>query len=110
MLHCIDGRPQVFESVIPSERTRISLKIMNGSIRVLAPVHPGAILFHFGELDFSTDIVGDSQENSFCLHVTTASILFLDDLAVEEPRPEAANTQVILEGTAYWKVCDVVPE
>lgn len=74
---------------------------MDGSIRGLAPAHPGALVFHVGNLDFSTDIVGNSQESSFNLLVPAASILFVDDLSVDgiqDERPLGSG------GIVHWKV------
>ncbi|OCH92227.1 hypothetical protein OBBRIDRAFT_869049 [Obba rivulosa] len=74
--------PGVFESVVPSERTRVSLKLADTSVRIMAARHPGALVSYFGELDFSTDIVGDSPEMEFNCGIASLSLYFLDDLKV----------------------------
>lgn len=71
---------QTFESVIPSDRTRISIKVLDGSIRLLAPKYPGSVVFHLGELDFSTDVVDDSRGSSFNISATGLSILAIDNI------------------------------
>ncbi|KAJ7172409.1 hypothetical protein C8R46DRAFT_992546 [Mycena filopes] len=73
--------PGAFEAVIPTERTHISLKIVDGSIRVSASRHPGALVVHTGALDFSTSVVGDSPNSSFHLSIPELAILMIDDLA-----------------------------
>ncbi|KAJ6596964.1 hypothetical protein DFH09DRAFT_107468 [Mycena vulgaris] len=73
--------PGAFEAVIPTERTQISLKIADGSVRVLAANHPGALVIHMGALDFSTSVVGDSPDTSFHLSVPELAVLMIDDLA-----------------------------
>lgn len=99
----MDAITQAFESVIPSERTRVSLKIMDGSIRALAPIHPGALVVYVGELEFHTDIIGDSLESSFHLLAPAASVLLLDDVPAAEVKAPTATL-----GIAHWKVCPVV--
>lgn len=97
---------QAFESVIPSERTRVAIKIIDGSIRCLAPSHPGAIVLYVDELDFATNIVGDSPEMSFHLLIPAISLLLVDDLlalnesaAMKQPRTHSASG-----GIMHWKV------
>ncbi|KAJ7449880.1 hypothetical protein FB451DRAFT_1052586 [Mycena latifolia] len=73
--------PGAFEAVIPTERTHISVGITDGSIRVFAANHPGALVIHAGALDFSTSVVGDSLETSFHLSIPELAVLLIDDLA-----------------------------
>ncbi|KAG6336408.1 hypothetical protein ID866_2681 [Astraeus odoratus] len=49
--------PGVFESVVPSERTALSIGVIDVSVMVQAPEHPGASVLHIGEADFSTEIL-----------------------------------------------------
>lgn len=72
---------QAFEAVIPTERTHISLKVMDGSIRILASNHPGALVIHAGTLDFSTSVIDDSPDVAFHLSVPELAVLMIDDLA-----------------------------
>ncbi|KAJ7709834.1 hypothetical protein B0H17DRAFT_915352 [Mycena rosella] len=73
--------PGAFEAVIPTERTHISVKIADGSTRVLAANHPGALIVHTGALDFSTSVIGDSPDTSLHLSVPELAVLMIDDLA-----------------------------
>ncbi|KAJ7581343.1 hypothetical protein C8J56DRAFT_959789 [Mycena floridula] len=90
--------PGAFESVIPSERTVVSLKVLDCSVRAVAPVHPGAIILHLGELEFSTNLVGDSPDAQFNLSVPSLALLALDDL-VETTQP----TMPTPGGVTFWR-------
>ncbi|RDB21446.1 Autophagy-related protein 2 [Hypsizygus marmoreus] len=92
--------PGTFESVIPSERTRISLKVSEGSIRLLAPSHPGAIVLHIGDLDFSTDIVGSSSESFFRLSIPALALLAVDDTSERETD---GDNVIPRHGINFWK-------
>ncbi|KAL7283400.1 hypothetical protein ACG7TL_002830 [Trametes sanguinea] len=73
--------PGAFESVVPSERTKVNLKILDTSIRLLAPSHPGAVVPYIGELDFSTVLEGNSSTTTMNLSVPTLALLLIDDLS-----------------------------
>ncbi|KAL0946599.1 hypothetical protein HGRIS_012798 [Hohenbuehelia grisea] len=92
--------PGAFESVIPSERTRITLKIMNGSVRALAPNNPGSIVLYLGDLGFSTVIEGSSADTTFKLDTTSTAILVVDDLSSCTPNFESPSP---LEGVLFWR-------
>lgn len=62
---------QTFAAVVPTERTCISVKVVDGSLRVRAPVHPGAIVLSIGGLHFATDIIGDAPDSSFRLDIAS---------------------------------------
>ncbi|GJE87153.1 autophagy-related protein 2 [Phanerochaete sordida] len=72
--------PGVFESVVPSERTHLSLKVVDTSVRALCPKFPGAMVLHLGETDFSTTMIGNSPETSFRLAIQTLSLFLIDDI------------------------------
>lgn len=93
---------QTFESVVPSERTSVHLRIYDGSIRAFAPKHPGAIIIHVGDLEFLTDLVGDSPESSFRLVVPALAFLALDDAENARSDKEVVSSS---RGVAFWKVC-----
>ena len=88
--------------MIPSERTQVVIKIVDSSIRGLAPTHPGALVLYIGELDFATDIVGDSPEFSFHLLVLSISVLFVDSLYGIGTKQTQASP--VAGGSTYWKV------
>ena len=106
-LYACSRLSQAFESVVPSERTRINVKIIDTSIRLLAPSHPGALVPYIGELDFSTVIEGNSPIFSMNLSVPALALLFVDDVSSFPEESEAASrTQSAAHGVAFWKVND----
>ncbi|KAJ7063368.1 hypothetical protein C8F01DRAFT_1209678 [Mycena amicta] len=72
--------PGAFESVVPTEKTHISLKILDSSLRVVALNHPGALVVHAGALSFSTSLVGGSADLSLQLSLSELAVLMVDDL------------------------------
>ena len=91
--------------MIPSERTQVVIKIMDSSIRGLAPTHPGALVLYIGELDFATDIVGDSPQFSFHLLVLSISVLFVDCLSgTHGIGTKQTQASPVAGGSTYWKV------
>lgn len=92
--------------MIPSERTRVNVAVIDGSIRAFAPVHPGCVVIYVGELNFATDIVGDSPEVSFHLAIPAISLLLTDDLSDSVEGAEATPSRVssTVKGIAHWKV------
>lgn len=92
---------QTFESVIPSDRTRVSVKVVDGAIRLFAPNHPGGLVTHLQEMEFSTDVVGDSRDSSFHIDGSSLSLLALDDCGKQET---ATQSKYLLGGVAKWTV------
>ncbi|KAJ3517183.1 hypothetical protein NLJ89_g671 [Agrocybe chaxingu] len=91
--------PGTFESVIPSDRTRISVKTIDGSICVFGPKHPGALVLYLRELEFLTDVVGGARESSFQVNAPGFSLLALDDVGQQE---SAADSSRSLRGITAW--------
>lgn len=90
---------QVFEAVIPNEKTSISFRLQESSVRVYAPTHPGALLLHVGDMEFRTDIIGSAIENAFHILIPSLSLLTVDDMACcEDVGAHQAS------GVSYWKV------
>ncbi|PFH54295.1 hypothetical protein AMATHDRAFT_38236 [Amanita thiersii Skay4041] len=95
----VKSPPGVFESVIPSERTSISIKAQDSSIRIFAPNYPGAILTHMGDLEFATEIIGGATESVFRLLIPNISFLAVDDALTCENIPIAPGAW----GVTYWR-------
>ncbi|KAK0210826.1 hypothetical protein DFS33DRAFT_1458619 [Desarmillaria ectypa] len=96
----VKAPPGAFESVIPSERTRISLRISDGSINALAQKHPGSVVVHIGDLEFGTNLVGSSSDVSFRLSVPALALLAIDDTSdVAEPNFTSGSRN----GVTYWR-------
>ncbi|KAK2466861.1 hypothetical protein APHAL10511_001119 [Amanita phalloides] len=96
----IKSPPGVFESVVPSEKTSISLRLQDSSIRAFAPTLPGALLLHVGDMEFMTDIIGNAREDTFHLLVHNLSLLTVDDLSCCEDTSVHQSSSV-----SYWKNC-----
>ncbi|KAI0336552.1 hypothetical protein GY45DRAFT_1291461 [Cubamyces sp. BRFM 1775] len=100
----VKAPPGAFESVVPSERTRINVKIVDTSIRLLAPSHPGALVPYIGELDFSTVIEGNSPVFSINLSIPSLALLLVDDVSsFPEESDTATRTHSAAHGVAFWK-------
>ncbi|KAF8654120.1 hypothetical protein AX16_003652 [Volvariella volvacea WC 439] len=91
--------PGTFETVIPNERTSIILRVVNGSIRAYAPRHPGAMVLHVGDCQFSTEVVGESTDTSFQLAIPSVSLLAIDDVAHQA----GSEGRLPYVGAAFWK-------
>ncbi|CAA7271644.1 unnamed protein product [Cyclocybe aegerita] len=91
--------PGTFESVIPSDRTRVSVKAIDGSICVFAPRHPGALVLYLRELEFSTDVVGGARGSSFQVNAPGFSLLALDDVGQQESATDSSRS---LRGITAW--------
>jgi len=97
---------QTFETVVPAERTKLSVHITDSSVKAHASTHPGALVFYIGDLTLNTDIVGDAPSSLFHVLIPDLSILLLDDL---ETRTDGLTldrlSTSVNQGVAYWKVC-----
>ena len=96
--------PQVFESVIPSERTRITVKIEEVSARLFAPRHVGAFVLHLGDVELATEMVGDSPEIRLRIAARALTALFTDN-HVEAAQKSSNRSQPDVQGPLYWKAC-----
>ncbi|KAH8117286.1 hypothetical protein DFH11DRAFT_1574221 [Phellopilus nigrolimitatus] len=72
--------PGAFESVIPSERTQISVNILECALRVTPPSQTSALVLSLRDVGLSTDLVGDSQETALNASITAMSVLLTDDV------------------------------
>jgi autophagy-related protein 2 len=100
---------KTFETVVPAERTKLTVHIADGSVKAHAPTHPGALVFYVGDLTLNTNIVGDAPSSLFHVLVPDLSILLLDDLEHKIDGPTADKISASLnQGAAYWKVCPCI--
>lgn len=100
-------RIQVFESVVPSERTVVAVKVIDSSVRAMCPTYPGVMVLHIGEADFSTAVVGNSPESSFHLVVQSLSLFLSDDLQCLKDDTNArisAMSRLSRVAGGVWKV------
>ncbi|KAI0748137.1 hypothetical protein C8Q80DRAFT_1120684 [Daedaleopsis nitida] len=94
--------PGAFESVVPSERTRVNVKVHDTSIRLFAPTHRGALLPYIGELEFSTVIEGNSPIMSMNLSLPAFYLLLIDDQMSNADEAGTPKTSAA-HGVALWK-------
>ncbi|KAI0082632.1 hypothetical protein K474DRAFT_1610655 [Panus rudis PR-1116 ss-1] len=96
--------PGTFETVVPSERTQVTAKVMDSSVRTLAPSHPGSAVLYIGETNFSTVIIGNSSELSFQLLMQNASLLLIDDIhdAFDDTEGDVRKMDQV-PGLGHWK-------
>lgn len=71
---------QVFESVVPSECTRLTVGVVDVSVHLRALGYPGAAVLHVGEAEFSTELVGNSSESAFKLRVSSSHFFLVDSI------------------------------
>ncbi|KAI0636957.1 hypothetical protein C8Q77DRAFT_1095313 [Trametes polyzona] len=96
--------PGAFESVVPSERTRINVKVVDVSLRLLAPTYAGAVVPYIGELDFSTVIEGNSPTSIMNLSIPNLALLLIDDISSFPEEAEApTRPQALGQGVGFWK-------
>lgn len=101
---------QTFETVVPAERTKLTVNITDGSVKAHAPTHPGALVFYVGDLTLNTDIVGDAPSSLFHVSIPELSILLLDDLESRTDGPTVDKVPVsVNQGVGYWKVRSHIP-
>lgn len=76
----------------------------DGSFHAMGPDDSGAIVAYVGELDLSTDLVGDSQETVISTNLLNSYAFFIDDKSTctisTEPHTMTPGSSV-----EYWKVC-----
>lgn len=98
----------MFESVVPSERTQIFVKVVDSSIQLLAPSYPGAVVSHIQELEFSTVLSGSLPVLSLSLNVPSFSLWLIDDVGTMAQLSSTADdvrSASASSGSSIWKVC-----
>ncbi|KIJ16946.1 hypothetical protein PAXINDRAFT_162541 [Paxillus involutus ATCC 200175] len=94
--------PGVFESVVPSECTRLAVAVVDVSVHVRAPEYSGAAVLHLGEANFSTELVGNSCESAFKLGVSSLHFLLIDSIQDAMESAETSRASVG-HGVGFWK-------
>lgn len=82
---------------MPNDRTRISLKIYDGSLCVFGVKNTGALAAYIQETTFSTDVVDDSDDSSFQLLANEFALLFIDHVEghAHLDRPQSVSTWTV---------------
>ncbi|KZV77904.1 hypothetical protein EXIGLDRAFT_572614, partial [Exidia glandulosa HHB12029] len=76
----VKNPPGTFEVVVPTERTRINVKIVDGSVHIVSPPHRGAIALALTEMELATELLGDSPDVALSLSVGELAVLAIDDV------------------------------
>ena len=94
--------------MVPSERTRLSISVVDSSIRGLCPTYPGALVLHLGGLGYSSVMIGALPETSFNLELQAISLLLLDDInsvdAATSAHKLASLNKIGRSNGGVWKV------
>ncbi|KIY72189.1 hypothetical protein CYLTODRAFT_418166 [Cylindrobasidium torrendii FP15055 ss-10] len=90
--------PGAFESVVPSECTRVVVRVLDGSLAAFTPTYPGCLVVNLGDLEFGANLVGGAPEVVFRLAITSAAVLLIDDTANIVPSSSSGRG-----GVVYWK-------
>ena len=76
---------------------------------MLPPKHPGALAISIQELEFSTDLVGDSPETQLQLLVPSLRIMFIDELPGSGiMQPSLDRVPQSLWGYEKWRVREII--
>ena len=94
---------QVFEQVIPSERTILDLDFRDGSIRIVPPNHPGALVLGVEDVFVGTELVNGSADTAVAVTARSFYTLLIDDIAA--PLPEGLQAREVNKGLDHWLVC-----
>ena len=91
---------------MPSERTKISVKVVDSSVRMHGVSKSASAVLYIGESEFSTDLVGDSLETLALFGVSSASVLLVDEHSSDLSEAESVHTQspLLNGGIDKWKV------
>lgn len=77
--------------------------VVDVSLHLRALGHPGAVVLHFGEAEFSTELVGNSSESAFRLRVLSSHFFLVD--SIQDAFESTGATQSPLGfGVEFWKV------
>ncbi|KAF8447739.1 hypothetical protein L210DRAFT_3527080 [Boletus edulis BED1] len=98
----VKAPPGVFESVVPSECTRLTVGVVDVSVHLRTLGHPGGAVLHLGEAEFSTELVGDSSESAFKLWVSSSHLFLVDSIedALELTGKTQSPNDISVE---FWK-------
>ncbi|KAG6376342.1 hypothetical protein JVT61DRAFT_2325 [Boletus reticuloceps] len=88
----VKAPPGVFESVVPSECTRLTVGVVDVSVHLRTLGHPGGAVLHLGEAEFSTELVGDSSESAFKLWVSSSHFFLVD--SIQDALESTGKTQI----------------
>lgn len=89
---------------MPSERTRLSLGVYDGSLQVLAPKHKGALIVTMNDVSVSTELISDLPETVLQLHLRSLHALFLDDITALSQSSPSSGKRGGTSAVDIWQV------
>ncbi|CUA70867.1 Autophagy-related protein 2 [Cryptococcus neoformans var, neoformans B-3501A] [Rhizoctonia solani] len=78
--------PETFEAVVPTERMRLNLSLIDSCVKIVAPKHPGALAVVIGAVHFNADVIASSSETISEVGLRTVTVMVVD-----QERPQAAD-------------------
>jgi hypothetical protein len=95
--------------VVPSERTKVSVKVSESVISLLASRQPTALVLQIGELSVATDLVDQMTDAEVQISVPQLHVLLSEDRDAEKDSASASVTAGIayVDVMARWKVSDL---
>ncbi|EJD44143.1 hypothetical protein AURDEDRAFT_185172 [Auricularia subglabra TFB-10046 SS5] len=98
----VKNPPGTFEAVVPTERTRISIKIIDGSVHVVAAGHDGAVALALTDMELATELLGDSPDIALTIDAGELALFAVDDMAADVP-DELHEEGSHLSGQDVWR-------
>ena len=98
----------VFEDVVPSEITRIALDIYDGSIHLVPPTLPAALVIVLGYVDIRTDVISNAEEELVDIGLSNLVMLAVDDVSSTATLvPSSAGCAELWKTAGYAQLMDL---
>ncbi|KAG8881224.1 autophagy- protein 2 [Tulasnella sp. 331] len=101
--------PGVFEAVVPNERTRLLLKVYDGSLQVLGPTHKGGLVVTMNDLSLSTEFISDLPDIAIQLQLRSLHALFLDNITAVSQLSSSTGKRSSTSAADIWQNLGYVP-
>ncbi|WVR04987.1 hypothetical protein IAU60_001999 [Kwoniella sp. DSM 27419] len=99
----------VFEDVVPSEMTRISVQLNDVSLHAATPTLPGAVVLVLGTLEAKTEIRSEADDSIFILSASRLAVLAIDNLdAVVELASGVQGAAEVWKRAGYARLLEIV--
>ncbi|KEP47759.1 putative autophagy-related protein Atg2 [Rhizoctonia solani 123E] len=94
--------PETFEAVVPTERVRLNLSLLDSCAKLVAPKHPGALAVVIGAIHFNTDVIANSSETT-----SEAGLRSVTVLVAGEERPQGDEVSVTPSKVRFTSDVDI---
>ncbi|GMK55469.1 hypothetical protein CspeluHIS016_0205250 [Cutaneotrichosporon spelunceum] len=98
----------VFEDVVPSEVTRLSLHVHDCSLHLSAPTMPGALLVVMTAIEVRTALVSELDENTIDIGVSGLYLLAIDDRESATPLQHHSKSLEAWKRAGYAQLVELV--